>query len=377
MIQTAADLLEGALTDIAVKSIAGSAGVEPPRRWWLDPVDYPFGTPTTLGAVRLRGDTGSDRPWSVFVKVVRSFRHWPLIDTLPPEGRAKVIASPLWRYEADVYASGMGALLPQGMRLPALYGVIDLGDDRLGVAMEDVPVHDGAWDAARFARAAELLGRMSARLTRHDALPPAASRVPGEMTEQFYVNRLLIAEIPAFADDRTWAHPLLAPHQDLRADLERLAARLPGLIAALKRLPQFLMHGDASPQNLLVPADRPDTFVAIDWSLGGLAAPGDDLGQLLIGLAHAGTLGVADLAALRPSIVDAYTAGLRAEGAPCDEADVRYGLDGGLQLRSTFTALPLGRLGEPLTDDLAAHIERRIELTRYLVDLGLALSHST
>jgi len=167
---------------------------------------------------------------------------------------------------------------------------------------------------------------------------------------------------------------MLAPHPDLRADLNRLAERIPALIARLKRFPQLLTHGDASPQNLLVPADRPDTFVAIDWSLGGLAAPGDDLGQLLIGHAHAGILDVAELAALRPTIVDAYATGLRAEGAPGDEATVAYGLDGGIQLRSTFTALPLDRLAGPLTDELAAHLERRIALTRYLADLGLALT---
>jgi hypothetical protein len=309
----------------------------------------------------------------MFIKVVRAFRHWPLIDTIPPAGRAKAIASPLWRYEADVYTSRVGSLLPEGLRLPVMHAELDLGDDQLAIAMEDVAVVDGPWDTARFAHAAELLGRMSARLTRHDALPASASRVPGLITEQFYHNRLLIAELPAFADDRTWAHPMLAPHPDLRADLATLAGRLPALIERLKQFPQLLMHGDASPQNLLVPADRPDTFVAIDWSLGGLAAPGDDLGQLLIGLAHAGIRDVADLAALRPTIVDAYTAGLRAEGMPCDEATVRYGLDGGIQLRSTFTALPLHRLAEPLTDELAAHIERRVALTRYLTGLGLAL----
>jgi hypothetical protein len=71
--------------------------------------------------------------------------------------------------------------------------------------------------------------------------------------------------------------------------------------------------------------------------------------------------------------VDSYTAGLRAEGVRCDPAAVRYGLDGGMLLRSTFTALPLDRLADPLTDELAAHIERRLALTRYLTDLGLAL----
>jgi hypothetical protein len=368
MIQTATEALAPTLTDAAVADIATKSGTDPPRRWWLEPVAYPFGTPTTLGAVRLRGPN-----WSVFVKVVRSFRHWPLVHTLPPAVREFVRTSPLWRYEADVYTSRVGALLPAGLRLPEMHTTIDLGDDRLAIVMEDVPVADVPWDAARFARAAELLGRMSVRLTRHDALPAAASRVPGQMTEQFYTNRLLLAELPAFAADRTWEHPLLAPHPGLRADLNRLATRIPAVIARVKRLPQLMIHGDASPQNLLVPADRPDTFVAIDWSLGGLAAPGSDLGQLLIGLAHAGILGVEQLPAIRTIIVDAYTAGLRAENGAGTLDDVRHGLDADLLLRSTFTALPLERLHEPVTAELAAHMEQRLALTRHLVDLGLAI----
>ena len=373
MFKDAEAALAATLTEETVAGLAAKAGADPPHRWWIEPVDYPFGTPTTLGAVRLRGEPAAGPSWSMFVKVVRSFRHWPLIDTLPAAGRAKAIASPLWRYEADVYTSRVGSLLPDGLRLPTMHAECDLGDDHLAIVMEDVPIADVAWDTARFARAAELLGRMSARLTRYDALPASASRIPGEITEQYYDNRLVIAELPALADDGTWTHPMLARHPNLRADLARLAERMPALIARLKLFPQLLSHGDASPQNLLVPADRPDTFVVIDWSLGGLAAPGDDLGQLLIGLAHAGILDVADLAALRPTIVDAYAAGLRAEGAPGDEATVAYGLDGGIQLRSTFTALPLHRLADPLTGELAAHLEHRIALTRYLVDLGLAL----
>ncbi|TCN44593.1 hypothetical protein EV644_101270 [Kribbella orskensis] len=52
-----------------------------------------------------------------------------------------------------------------------------------------------------------------------------------------------------------------------------------------------MSYGDACPQNLLVPADQPDGFVAIDWTASGLVAAGDDLGQLLIGRAHSGELG--------------------------------------------------------------------------------------
>jgi len=152
-----------------------------------------------------------------------------------------------------------------------------------------------------------------------------------------------------------------------------LADRLPAILATLTRLPQLMIHGDASPQHLLVPADQPDTFVVIDWTVGGVAAVGDDLGQLLVGLAHAGLLQAAELPALRDIIIRSYTAGLADEDMGCDESLVRLGMDGGLVLRSAFTALPLERLKEPVTDGLVELVRSRVRLMRYLVDLGLEL----
>ena len=44
----------------------------------------------------------------------------------------------------------------------------------------------------------------------------------------------------------------------------------------------------------------------------------------------------------------------------------------GLAVRSAFTALPLERLGEPLTDELVDHMSKRLALTRYLVEVGFS-----
>lgn len=166
---------------------------------------------------------------------------------------------------------------------------------------------------------------------------------------------------------------MAAADPDLRRDLEALAARLPGLLDVLDGLPQTAAHGDACPQNLLVPADEPDGFVVIDWMPAGPVAVGSDLGQLLVGRAHTGELDVDDLAALHEPILTEYTAGLADEGLPVDEGLVRTGFDGALILRSAFTALPLERLHEPVSAELAGLFARRTRLTRYLVDLGLDL----
>jgi hypothetical protein len=84
-------------------------------------------------------------------------------------------------------------------------------------------------------------------------------------------------------------------------------------------LPQTYQHGDASPQNLLVPADKPDEFVMIDR-------------------------------------------GVRQEA-------VRYGYLGSMLARATFTALPLEAFGAQPSDELARLFDQRVRLTRALVDL--------
>jgi Phosphotransferase enzyme family len=329
-------------------------------------VDYPHESPATEGLARLGGDG-----WSAFVKVVRSFRHWPRWASLPPEARDVLGDASVWRHEVALYTSELGDLLPAGMRLPGLHGVVDLGDDRMVLVLEDVDVDSAAWDRERYARAARLLGQLHVRMTAAERLPRRSTERPAELANIMYTSRLLPVALPALSADATWRHPLLAGETTLRADLAELARRLPDLVAVAARLPQLYGHGDASPHNLLVPNHQPDTFVVIDWAMAGLAAAGDDLGQLLIGHAHDGVLAVDDLPALHELLVQAYVAGLGDEGYRLDEDVVRAGMDTGLSVRSAFTALPLERLDEPITDDLRRVFAGRIALTRYLVDLGL------
>jgi len=72
-------------------------------------------------------------------------------------------------------------------------------------------------------------------------------------------------------------------------------------------------------------------------------------------------------------VIRRYHAGLVSEGcADIGEDDVRAGLDGSLTARYAFLSVPLDKLAEPLTDELAAIVAKRLALTRYLVGLGAA-----
>jgi hypothetical protein len=185
----------------------------------------------------------------------------------------------------DLYLSDLGDRLPAGLRLPVVHGVVDLGDERLLLVLEDVDVDHSPWDAARFARAARLLGRLNVRMTEAAVLPGNELR-PSELLHAIATSRLGPVALLPLAADATWRHPLLTAERHLRDDLAELARRVPHLLDVVKALPQLQSHGDATPHNLLVPRDESDVFVVIDWAMASLAAVGDDLGQLLIGLAH-------------------------------------------------------------------------------------------
>ena len=146
-----------------------------------------------------------------------------------------------------------------------------------------------------------------------------------------------------------------------------------GVVTLVDTLLQAVGHGDASPQNLLVSAADPDTFVAIDISWQCPQAVGFDLGQLLVGLAHAGELPASALPEVHAVLLPAFVEGLREEGCQVAEADAAYGFEASLLLRSGFTAIPFQRLGEPEGPELAAELAQRVALTRFIADLGLAL----
>ncbi|MET7277108.1 phosphotransferase [Kribbella sp. NPDC005582] len=331
----------------------------------FEAVDYPIGTPTTAGLHRVLG-TADGVPWSCFVKQLQSVRHWPMLPVLVPEElREEFVQNLPWQLEIAVHRSNLASLLPEGMRLPTAYRIDLYDDDRGTLWMEDVVQEPGPWPISRFERAAYLLGQLSARRQVHlvePLLPRAGVTTPGAGLRYYTGGRVMRSVLPAISE---WNHPMLAACGDhgLRDDLLALSARLPAVLDALDALPQCYQHGDASPQNLLVPQGSPDEFVVIDWGFDCPQAVGFDLGQLLIGLAHAGELAPEALPAVHKVILEAFQSGLATDGMHVSEEQVLYGYLGSLCARATFTALPLF---EPATPEL---FDQRVRLTRALVDL--------
>jgi len=364
--------MKGEFADYAVRRVIGAAAPGAEIATWTVVADeYPAMTPSTASLDRVIATVTDGRRASVFAKTLQSIRHWPAFETIPEAFKEAAVAGFPWHVEADVYASGLLADLPDGMRAPRLFLIEELGDDRTRLWMEDVAAVPAAWDLARYQLAARALGRLAGRFPA--ARLPARLQPLGMGLRAFFRLRIVSTVLPSLRTDRTWDHPFaraaLAVDPDLRADLLTLVDDAPLLLDMLDGLPQTLAHWDACPQNLLADPERVDGFVAIDWSFTTTAPVGFDLGQLLVGLAQTGELDPTELPAIHAAIVPAYLEALRNEGVDADPADVRTGYVGSLLLRSGFTGPPLELLGRSDEPGIADVFAQRARYARFLLDL--------
>jgi Phosphotransferase enzyme family len=349
------------------------------------PVDYSWGSPATAGLWQVDVlDADGTVVDAFFVKLLRHTRLWPGLKYLPDDAsRAEFVDFFPWRAELDMHESGIGAVLPHGMRTPVLHHVKYADADHIALWWEFVPQRPGPWRSGDYQRAAYLLGRLAARRKEgavvNQALPAVARiRHPdGSALRYFTKRRVYQGALPALRDQALWRHPVVAAALQrtgdpaLPGELQALGDRLPQILDLLDTLPQAHAHGDASPQNLLLPANEPETVVVIDWGFATLLPVGFDLGQLLAGLAQAGQGDPGDLAAIDPVIFGGYMAGLDAEGYEVEPAVVRTGYLGGLAARSALCTLPLELLSNATaTDETVDRFVHGLRLGRVLADLA-------
>jgi len=339
-------------------------------RWDAEPVPYESGSPATGTLARVRGVTAEGQSWSVFLKVLQHPRHWRLLDRVPGQVRADFLGNFPWRAELTAWEPTFSAHLPVGLRVPELYRVVELPEDRVAVWMEDIVVSAQPWTTDRFVMAAGVLGALAANRRDPDLL--AACPVPPGYGLRRYYDGAVRPVLPWLQAHDLWGHPLLATSGGtrLRADLLELAAATPAILDRLEELPQALPHGDASPQNLLVPLTAPDTLVAIDVAFQCPLAVGFDLGQLLVGLVHAGQMPTSDLPAIHHLLAPAYEDGMNHGKRPAALADIEASYVGSLVIRAAFTSLPFREPIPSLTD---TYIDERMMLTRFITDLGLQM----
>jgi hypothetical protein len=368
--------LEGAALQEAVDGLTRSAfghGADPDRTT-VEPVGYAFGSPATAALLRVRGRSTGGAPWSLFCKVLQHPRHWRMIDQIPAAFRQRFLNDFPWRQELDLWTEPVRSSLPPGLRAPHLHALVDLGDDQLALWLEDVRESTDPWDLTRFATAARALGRWNQRASTPD-LVGSTGREAGWALRVYYDNGVVPRGVAPLSDDRLWQHPWLASHADLRARLRDLATRVPAILDAAEALAQCRPHGDASPQNLLVPVGEPGILVPIDISFQAPYPLGGDLSQLVVGLVHADEVSASDLAAIADAVVVAYVAGLREEGWDGDEADVERGFCVSALLRSGFDGFRYDLLaGDPDDPEARRVFDERVALARFIADRAALLA---
>lgn len=333
-------------------------------------VPHALGSPATGGVHRVRGTDAAGVPWSLFCKVLHHVRHWSGLHQMPPPVAEHFAATFPWRSELELWDPRVQPSLPHGLRSPALHRLVELPDDRVAVWQEDVAERPLVWDDAAYARAAYLLGRWNARSTTPEVL--AVSPLPPGFALRMYAEQAVpMRGLAPLADAGLWSHPWLAGDRDVADALRALGDRIPEMLDHLDTFTQALPHGDASPQNLLVPADDPDGLVAIDVSFRSPHALGFDLGQLLVGLVHADVVPASRLPGITAAVLPAYVDGLAAEGVHESTAAVREAFATSVLLRSGFDGFLYGELdGAREGDPPSAAFTQRLALARFLVGLS-------
>ena len=302
------------------------------------------------------------------VKVVQSALHG-LPPHIPLADRERIAAGIPWRLEVEVYTGDTAGRMPPGLRLPRLYGAVELPEDRTELWLEDVDPVEGPWTIVDLVRAATALGRLTVR--RADQQLPSLP-LGATFLEHLVDNAVGRWAVPALRDDQLWAHPAFAQPAvaGLREELLELSGQVEAMLDSLRGVPWLNTHGDATPMNVLRPREQPDTLVLIDWGTASRGPVGWDLVPLVFGPAENGGAAAEGFGDLLAATVPAFEVGLAEEGLPQPAGEVDRVVRTCALLRYPFTSLPLGEAlhGAPAPEDLAGHARRKAAFVRGVLD---------
>ena len=261
-----------------------------------------FGISAVYRVTGTARDGDATRPWTLVLKILRD----PTEGSGPGETRGEAG----WDREAQIYRSGLLDSLPDGLVAPRCYGIVER-PGAVWLWLEDVTDEIGPhWPIPRFALAARHLGRLSGRYLTERPLPTSPWLLRGLLPSR-------AGRVTGFWDDfeRVRNDPLarrIWPGA-LGDRARRLWDERDWVLAAVDRLPQSFVHGDADRRNLFAwrSATGVEETVAIDWALAGVLPLGGELPLLVTGrVLWAQEVGPHDLGELADQCLAGYVAGL-------------------------------------------------------------------
>jgi hypothetical protein len=290
--------------------------------WHVAPIHGAGDTLAPRSLYRISGigqDHASIIPWSLVLKVLRCLAG---ANDSDQEQRHCFY----WKREALAYQSDLLDSLPEGLRAPRCFDVVEHLDNAVWIFLEDIHETTGPrWPLERYGLAARHLGRFNGIYRASRPLPSYSwlsqdwlrSRTDGLDTPQQLVQ-----------DTKTWKHPLVRrafpiPIQERLLDLYRDRE---ALLRALARLPQTLCHLDAWRGNLIAcHSNGKDQTVAIDWAFVGHGAMGVEISLLVWVSLLEFEVEPDDAMRLEQSIVEGYLDGLKEVGISESPATVLFG----------------------------------------------------
>ena len=261
------------------------------------------------------------QPWMVVLKCI----------SLPNEDADQQREWTYLRREILAFKSGLLEQLPPGLRAPRYYGVME-HEHETWVWLEHIQESTGKqWPLERFQQTARRLGRFNAAYLCGTPLPddPWLCRQP--------VVRSIWREHGWWVDflkpgpaENAWALPFIQRGFDAqtKSRVLQLLADKEHFFAANDRLPQVLCHNDAHRRNFMwtQSADTgEEELIAIDWSLIGLGALGNDLGKIIENSMLLLDYDPFDAETLAAAGFEGYLAGIADAGVVIDPRLVKLG----------------------------------------------------
>ena len=294
--------------------------------WQVEPVSGSGGGGASgmVGLYRLRGSAQVGRqkyPWSVVVKVFNSGG----ISGIGADTFNNPSAWNYWKRELLAYSSGLLNELDGNLAAPRCYRVTEHSQDEWWLWLEDITETPPTWSLEQYGLAARHLGQFNGSYLTRRALPaeqPWFYR--GRAREWLKTAEAMFAGLQQHA-----ASPLgqrwLSPKSVAR--MEKLLLNCQDLLSVLDKLPVCLCHHDTFRRNLLArdQAGGGTQTVAIDWSMLGYGAVGQEIG-ITTGTTLFWMEAPGDQAmTMDQAIFESYVAGLRDMGWSGDSRLARFG----------------------------------------------------